>query len=142
MASSPDNVITGSNAPDDLGDFHDQNDSIVGYDPVEGDIGVDDGDRIESDGGQDTAIGGSGNDTIIFNSNDHALMDGGTGDDSLVYNIDSVGESTISGGNGNDNVFVTGHGDGLNIDLGDGNDVLESDGSLDHSTISGGLGDD
>src|SRR5437868_7014252 len=98
MASSPDNVITGTSSPDFLEGANFQNDLIIGFDTLEGDIGTGDNDTIVSSSGEDTAVGGNGDDSIAFFGNDHASISGGEGNDTVFYDVGSFGESTISGG--------------------------------------------
>src|SRR5262249_24023032 len=145
MASSPDNVITGSNAPDSLDGFDHQNDLIIGYDTVVGDVGVGDNDTIRSFSGEDTAIGGSGDDSIYFHDVDHASIVGGDGNDTVSYTADAFGASTIVAGNGDDSIFISGSSSGMSIDLGEGNDTVHTPASgsvIDGATISGGNGAD
>lgn len=87
---SGDDRLTGSGEADILQDF-----DHVSADLIRGEAGDD---RIDDAGGDDTLIGGDGNDTISHFYGGDAIIRGGSGNDV----IDSQGVDTVDGGSGDD----------------------------------------
>lgn len=115
-------------------------------------VGAEEGDWINSGGGNDTIVGNGGNDVLIAGSGDD-LVDGGEGrdfifggegDDSIEggagndYLIGGAGNDTLSGGAGDD--ALSGDDGDDNLYGGAGNDILI--GGTGDDFLNGGLGDD
>ncbi|MDJ0628827.1 MAG: hypothetical protein QNJ44_11250 [Rhodobacter sp.] len=116
-----------------------------GADSVVGSAGSDDLDLGPGDdyargfGGSDTISGGAGNDDITLESGAGAggVVDGGTGDDTL---IGGAGDDTLMGGGGGDTVLPR---KGSNVvDIGLGAAVVLIDTSLGRCDITGWSGGD
>ena len=138
-------TLLGADGADELwGDAgNDKLDGGSGNDTLHGDLGDDslmggDGDDElwDQTGGQDTLIGGVGNDYLsTLHSEGGDLLDGGAGDDTLSAGL---GNNTLIGGDGLDQLFGDVGDDRL--DGGSGNDTLY--GGLGNDNLMGGDGDD
>jgi Ca2+-binding RTX toxin-like protein len=107
---------------------------------------------LSGSGGQDTFVGGGGNDNLSGNTGNDSLL-GGAGNDSLSGNEDNdtldggIGNDQLYGGTGNDlvaggigNDYLYG-GDGNDtLNGGDGDDYMDDAGT--GNTFNGGLGND
>jgi Ca2+-binding RTX toxin-like protein len=116
-------------------------DVILGYDPVvpfpDGNdslIGGTGNDLIYGGDGNDSLIGGTGNDTL-YGGDDNDRLFGGSGNDRL---FSGSGNDTLNGGSGND--FLYGNFGNDSIFGGSGNDVLY--GESNNDTLNGGSGND
>jgi Ca2+-binding RTX toxin-like protein len=116
-------------------------DVILGYDPVvpfpDGNdslIGGTGNDLIYGGDGNDSLIGGTGNDTL-YGGDDNDRLFGGSGNDRL---FSGSGNDTLNGGSGND--FLYGNFGNDSIFGGSGNDSLI--GGTGNDLIVGGLADD
>ncbi len=163
ISNSANNVIYGSEGPDDIG-------GGSGNDIIKGNGGDD---RLWSYGGSDYIRGGDGNDQIHGGSGNDCLLGGGgyneiigeNGDDTILINKSDryssaqcapaegdtsaaataylgspgTGGGEIYPGNGNDRVFGSNSNDYI-IDSSNGNDILRGNGGND--SIEGGPGSD
>src|ERR1700730_9230259 len=86
--------------------------------------------------GNDTLIGGSGNDELFGGSGNDTLL--GKGGDDLLFGGD--GNDTLTGGAGNDQVFGQGGNDLMIWNPGDGSDLFEGGDGIDTAQVNGGNG--
>ena len=155
-----DDQITGGNTGEESIDGGSGDDTIIG-----GGSGIDAGDTIFGgpgddsivSGGDDTLVGGSGNDIIEGSDTGSDEIQGGVGDDTLVGgghnsglgdtifggpgddSITGGGTDTLIGGQGDDQIIGSADGD-ESIDGGSGDDSIDAGGGGD--TIFGGPGND
>ncbi|MCA0770757.1 Ig-like domain-containing protein [Vibrio vulnificus] len=109
------------------------------------DTASDDDDYLISNGAWVQALGG--NDTIVYGSGSHMLVQGGTGNDVIVGNNSSAVSENLQGGDGND-ILVGGTdvSDSINLigdDVGEtGNDIFISRSATSTTAYYGGNGVD
>ncbi|MBE3667743.1 hypothetical protein BOO25_02135 [Vibrio navarrensis] len=109
------------------------------------DIASDDDDYLISNGAWVQALGG--NDTIVYGSGSHMLVQGGTGNDVIVGNNSSAVSENLQGGDGND-ILIGGTdvSDSINLigdDVGEtGNDIFISRSATSTTAYYGGNGVD
>ncbi|WP_139046593.1 Ig-like domain-containing protein [Vibrio cidicii] len=109
------------------------------------DTASDDDDYLISNGAWVQALGG--NDTIVYGSGSHMLVQGGTGNDVIVGNNSSAVSENLQGGDGND-ILIGGTdvSDSINLigdDVGEtGNDIFISRSATSTTTYYGGNGVD
>ena len=101
------------------------NDTIQGYEGDDILSGGDGNDSIDGGDGSDTMYGGRGNDTLSVGGGDDTAL-GGAGDD--VFYLNSRGHAVVDAGSGNDTVFLGFGGTNTTgtsaVDLGEGDDRI------------------
>ena len=96
--------------------------------------GGDGDDRIESYGNTSTIHGDDGNDYIWSNNGLNITLDGGTGDDTISFNITITGSynayALINGAAGNDQITLYKAGVGNTVNGGTGNDTVYNENTI------------